>query len=160
MHDGCAALYRRVDRPTSNMDGEEMELRLSRRQEARCLIYPPAGRAAGRCRFSIRAEGNTPGQFSHLNGFYDPQGRHVDDRDVVGDTIGDQQIFLVRRKGTVPNSLADQQVFQDGVSDAIDHRYPVGRPQIDEAELAISGDIDADRLDRFGDPGYRTSRFA
>ena len=50
----------------------------------------------------------------------------------------------------MPNPLSDQQVFQDGVSNAIDHRHPIGGPQIDEAELAVLGDIDADGLDRLG----------
>src|SRR3984893_17824157 len=165
MRDGRAALYRRVDWPASCLAGQEMELRLSWQREAQNLIQPP-GRAANAallrshlraCRqtlpparrfcFTILAESNAPGQFSNLNRLDDPQARHVDDRDVVRDAVGDQQIFLVRRKGAVPNSLTDQQIFQDGVSDAVDHRDPIGRPQIDEAEFAILGAIDNDGLD-------------
>src|ERR1700734_4074858 len=103
MHDGRAALYCRMDWPTSRMDGEKLELRLSWQQEARNLIKPGVeqtprscghgwclqahlrrvGANTGVADFSIRAERNPPGQFSDLNGFDDPQACHVDDRDVV-----------------------------------------------------------------------------
>src|ERR1700730_8124064 len=82
-----------------------------------------------------------------MNGFDDPQACHVDDRDVIRNAVCDHQIFLVRRKGTMPNSLADQQILQNGMRDAVNHRHPIGRPEGDEAELAISRDIDADGLD-------------
>src|SRR5260370_3285644 len=98
----------------------------------------------------MRAEGNTPGQFADLNRFDDLLARHVDDGDVVRDAIGDQQIFLIRRKSAVPDSLAYQQIFQDGVRDAVDHRHPIGRPGIDEAEVALLGYVDADRLYAIG----------
>jgi hypothetical protein len=48
----------------------------------------------------------------------------------------------------VPNALPDQQIFQDLVGNAIDHGHPIGRPEIDKAQFAVLGDIDADRLDR------------
>ena len=165
MHDGRATLYRAVDRPTSRMDGatkwscdypgskKRQDLTCSRgrvsKPDASAVALREA-RQRGAVGPSVRAEGNAPGQFADLDRFDDPQARHVDDRDVVRDAIGDQQIFLVRRKGAVPNPLADQEIFQDGVSDAIDHRHPIGRSEIDEAELAVPGDIDADRLDRLG----------
>src|SRR6266436_2939324 len=111
---------------------------------------PGASSTVWRYRFSVRAKGDTPRQFADLNGFDDLQSRHVDHRDVIGDAVGHDKIFFVRRKSAVPDSLADQQVFQDGVSDTIDHRDPVGGAEIDEAELAVLGDVDADRLDCLG----------
>ena len=116
MHDGRAALYRPVDRPASCMGGKEMELRLSRQRKAENLtLLPASARQALRCcvtfgpiqantgaagfqfcRPSIGTEGNAPGQFSNLNGFDNPLARDIDDRDVIRDAIGDQQIFLVR----------------------------------------------------------------
>ena len=50
----------------------------------------------------------------------------------------------------MPDPLADQQIFQDGVSDAIDHGDAIGGPEIDEAELAVLGNIDTYRLDCLG----------
>ena len=50
----------------------------------------------------------------------------------------------------MPNALADQQIFQDSVGDAVDHGHPIGGPEINEAEFAVFGDIDADGLDRLG----------
>ena len=142
-----------VDWQASGVDGEEMELRLSRQREAGrfdLAFGPVSARGYSPFLISIRAEGNAPGQFADLNGFDDPLGRDVDHRNVVRDAIGDQQVFFVRRKSAVPNSLPDQQIFQDGVRDAVDHGHAIGGPEVDEAELAILGDIDADGLDGLG----------
>src|SRR6202000_937673 len=108
----------------------------------------PDGAGIAGC--SVRTERDAPGQFANLNRFDHLLGRHVDHRYVVRNAIGAQQVFFFRREAAMPDPLADQQIFQNRVSDAVDHRDTVRRPEIDEAEFAIPGDIDADRLDRLG----------
>src|SRR6185437_5706620 len=92
---------------------------------------------------------HAPRQFADLNRLDDLLRRDVDYRDVVGDAVGHQQIFFIRRECHVPDPLADQQIFGHGPACGIDDRYAIGRPQRDKGGLVVPGDADADRLDRF-----------
>src|SRR5215475_3569348 len=73
---------------------------------------------------------------------------NVDDGNVVGDAVGDQQIFFVRREGHVPDALPDQKIFRHLVAGRIDDGDAVGGTERDESRLAVLGHADADRLDR------------
>src|ERR1700756_5392062 len=93
----------------------------------------------------VRPERDAPGQFTNLDGLDDAQGGDINNRDIVGNAISDDKILFVRRKRAVPDTLPDQKIFQNGVSGAVDDRHAVGGPEIDEAELAVFGDVDPDR---------------
>ena len=58
------------------------------------------------------AECDAPRQFADLDRLDDLQRRDVDDRDIVRDAVGDQQIFFVGRETAVPDALADQQILE------------------------------------------------
>ena len=71
----------------------------------------------------------------------------IDHGDVVGDAVGDQQIFLVRRERQVPDPLPNQKIFGHGMACGIDHRDVVGRTERDKGGLVVHGHGDPDRLD-------------
>src|SRR5258708_28472204 len=90
-----------------------------------------------------------PGQRADLDGLYDLEGGDVDDRNVVRYAVGGQEILLVGRERHVPDALADQKVFSNVVGYGVDHRDAIGRTERDEGGLAVTGNADSDRLDRF-----------
>ena len=69
--------------------------------------------SAGGSRAHFGATDDAPGKGADRNGLQHLEARDVDDRDVIGDAIGGQQIFLVRREGEMPDALADEQIFFD-----------------------------------------------
>src|SRR5215472_5821041 len=60
---------------------------------------------------SLRAHRNTPWQFTDLDRFQYPLAGDIDDRHIVGQTVGDQQKFFVGSEGTMPDPLSDKEVL-------------------------------------------------
>ena len=59
-----------------------------------------------------------------------------------------RRYLLVRGECQVPDTLADEQIFLNLVSCAIDNGHTIGGPERHKCGLAVLGDVDADRLDR------------
>src|SRR5271168_5064837 len=88
-----------------------------------------------------------PWKLANLNRLDNLLRGDIDHRDVVGDTVGDQQILLVRRERHVPDPLPDQKIFRHGMACDVDHRDAIGRTERDKGGFVVLGDADPDRLD-------------
>src|SRR5260221_7198742 len=64
---------------------------------------------------------DAPWQLTYLNRLDDFLRGDINDRDIVGDAVGHEQIPFVRCECHVPDPLADQEIFGHGVARRIDH---------------------------------------
>src|SRR5215472_1178669 len=95
---------------------------------------------------SLRAHRNTPWQFTDLDRFQYPLAGDIDDRHIVGQTVGDQQKFFVGSESTMPDPLSDKEVFDNFVRRSVDHCNPVGGSKMHKAKFAVAGNVNTNRL--------------
>ena len=116
-------------------------------------IHRQGGREGGDCvrgRHDVHCGDTTTPQGSRPTGidFTTFSRRDVDDRNIVGQPVGGQQVFFVRGERHLPDPLPDQQVFFHRSGLRIDHRDAVGRPERDERQAVVLSETNPHRLDR------------